>query len=226
MLFRGPAVCAIAALLALTGCTAGPSGTRHAGHTTTPATGSTTSHGSSPRILTDVSDCASPTASDRAGIPDPSAPAYAGPGPHRVVIGQFVDLAGEEMSYAGGQEFDLPASWVSFSNDQRPLQDPSHAQLIVCLTGARKSSAKAIGTCQYDVAAADVYPARLTYEVFEAKTGRRVARTTIPSGEADIDVSCPESMVSTAGATAPVAQAPKGATFRSWLRPLVLDPAR
>ncbi|MFF4353795.1 hypothetical protein [Streptomyces sp. NPDC001530] len=141
------------------------------------------------------------------------------------MIGQFVDTAGEDMNYAGGQEFDLPASWVSFAADHL-LQDPSHAQLIVCLTGLRRTSTKAIGTCEYDLAAADVYPARLTYEVFEAKTGRRLARTTMPSGEADIDVSCPESVVSTAGATAPVAQAPKGATFRSWLRPLILGPAR
>ncbi|WP_159007293.1 hypothetical protein [Streptomyces sp. NRRL S-813] len=187
----------------------------------------TASRQPSPSILPDVSWCAGPEGS-AAHIPNPSGPAYAGRGPHRVVVGEFENLAADntdDLDYKGGKEYSLPASWVSFKSDHLG-QDASHAQLIVCLTGIRKRGTKAIGTCPDDSLDGKVYPVSYTYEVFEARTGRRVARTTMPSDDT-VAASCKDIGQYVVGqGPAPAAQALKDETFQSWLRPLVLGPAR
>lgn len=218
------AVIAAAALLGLAGCTSGAAagGPRHAGRPTRPEVHPAASRRPSPRILPDVSQCADPQSSVE--IPNPSGPAYAGPGPHRVVVGAFDTPAADGLPHAGADEFSLPRSWVSFGSDHL-LQDPSHAQLIVCLTAMRKTGTKAIGTCTYDSAEGEVYPVTYTFEVFEARTGRRVAQTTMPGD--DTAAACPSEVEYVAGdPVVPIGQALKDETFQSWLRPFVLGPAR
>lgn len=147
-------------------------------------------------------------------VPNPAAPPYVGHGPHLVAGGAkstgVSDLIGSFSVYS------LPLEWRA---------DASRAQLVVCLGGVRKRDTMPIGTCEWDIAEGDVYPATYTFEVYEAKTGRSLATFPIASS-GSADASCPPTVnVRPGEGRVAVAQSFTEQTLASMLKPFVMQDA-
>lgn len=120
---------------------------------------------------------------------------------------------------------DLIASFSLYSLPLEWRADASRAQLVVCLGEVRKRDAMPIGTCEWDIAKGDVYPARYTFEVYEAKTGRSLATFPIVSNTS-ADASCPPTVhVRPGEGRVAVAQGVTEQTLVSKLKPLVMQDA-
>jgi hypothetical protein len=156
-------------------------------------------------------------------LPDQGAPAYAGEGPHRAVVGEDV---GENtaIEHLTPSTFSLPNAWQAL-NAKRTEPDPSRAELLVCLSQVKERSETRIGTCAYSKGKAYVYPADYTFDIYTARTGRRVSRVTI-AGDESAPVSCPQSVLTVEGVGFRVAQRVSDAAFSSGLRTLITGPAR
>ncbi|MGA6162553.1 hypothetical protein [Amycolatopsis magusensis] len=147
-------------------------------------------------------------------VPNPAAPPYAGHGPHLVAGGQ--KTTGISDVLASFSVYSLPWEWRA---------DASQAQLVVCLGGVLKRDAMPIGTCEWEIAEGDVYPATYTFEVYEAKTGRSLATFPIES-DASADASCPPTVyVGPGEGRVAVAQGVTEQTLASTLEPFVMQDA-
>lgn len=153
-------------------------------------------------------------------VPDPAAPAYAGPGPHLMVTGERGFPDADADLDINDIRFALPTAWQSY-NDQTSDADLTRTQLVLCLLGLAKRGTTPVGTCQYDSALLNVYPATYTLGLFEVRTGRTVATFTIPS-DGDIDLSCPVQVMGTPD----IGQDISTNTLAATLKPYVLDDAR
>jgi hypothetical protein len=156
-------------------------------------------------------------------FPNPRAAAYAGAGPHLAVAGELIRTWDGLVGDLYFRTTSLPDSWRAY-DDQNHKELPAQAQLVICL-GLQKRGDKAVGLCGYDTKTASVYPSTHIYEVYEAKTGRRVTTFTIPS-DLRADLSCPPSFSYFPGAAVEIPQGVKDETLHSLLSPLILGPAR
>lgn len=159
----------------------------------------------------------------RVQLPDPGAPAYVGEGPHLAVVGEHIGPHAKGMVHITPSTFSLPSAWRAL-NAKRTEPDPSHAQLIVCLSQVAEQAGTRIGTCAYNKAQVDVYPADYTFDIYTARTGRRVSQLTI-GGDESAPMSCPASVVTVDDVNFRVAQRISEAALSSRLRPLVTGPA-
>lgn len=155
----------------------------------------------------------------RVPLPNPAAPVYAGAGPHRAVVGEYIGPQAKGMVHIKPSTFSLPTSWRAL-NAKGTQPDPSHAELIVCLSQVERQPGTRIGRCTYDKAKVDVYPADYTFDVYAARTGMRVAQLTI-SGDESAPASCPPSVLTRGNERFPVAQGISPAALHSRLRPLI-----
>lgn len=211
---RGMSALFVATLLSAIGC-ATPAGTpSHADRSAASPT-----HSATPR----PSPSTSPARRASCGsvdLPNPAAPAYAGPGPHVSVVDADLPHA-DPLIYVPISEFSLPRGWVA-RGDKNGGMDPARAQLVVCLTDLRKRSDTSIGQCEDHPF--DVYPASYTFTVYEAKTARRVKTFKIRSDEA-VQFSCPSVFQHWAHQAPQFAQGLKDETLHHRLRPLITGPA-
>ncbi|WIX83459.1 hypothetical protein QRX50_23230 [Amycolatopsis carbonis] len=122
-------------------------------------------------------------------MPNPGWPASAGHGPHLVVAGKGDDASPSDLLYGGFDSGSLPYDWRARQEGSSD-DDLGKAQLIVCLSGLRKRGTTPIGTCEWDIARGDVYPATYTFEVYELKTGHELANFDVES-DRPANQSCP-----------------------------------
>jgi hypothetical protein len=129
-------------------------------------------------------------------LPSPTAPAFAGRGPHLAVAGVSLrpdfrdDPRGSPaagVAPADFSTFNLPMHWRAYDRKRRQ-DDPASAQLVVCLTGMRQRGTTPIHKCESG--AFEVYPVIYRFEVYEARTGRRLGAAVIPSDARPLS-SCP-----------------------------------
>lgn len=215
---RGMSALLVAVLLSAIGCTA-PTGTpSDADRSTASPTRSAT-----PRPSPSTSP-ASRAGCGYLDLPNPAAPAYAGPGPHLAAVHAGLASSSDALIYVPITEYSLPREWRAYGDgDKEGILDPARAQLVVCLTALRKRSETSIGQCEDHPF--DVYPASYTFTVFEAKTARKVTTFKIRSEEA-VEFSCPSTFQYWAGQAPEFAQGLKDETLHHRLRPLITNPAR
>ena len=168
-----------------------------------------------------VSYCADGASNKPVDLPDRSSPAYTGRGPHLLIYAEMLSSISANLDWTLSQ-FSLPSSWVS-RKAHDIAQDVARAQLVLCLTDIRQTQSKPIGRCRYDITTADVYPVVYTFQLFEVKTGRQVAKITLHSDDPAADDSCNAVVNVRIGQRPAFAQNLLDATLRPALRSYVLD---
>lgn len=217
MLSRGMLALFVAVSLGVVGCT-GPTGKpSSAAHTATSAT-------KRPAATPQTSATSPISCGLLSDFPNPTGPAYAGPGPHLAVVDEELSATSDPLYNIPFSTYSLPIKWMAYDNKKNE-EDISRAQLVICLTDLQQRSKTKIGQCEYDTLIADVYPATYTFEVYEARTGRRITTFKI-RGNDTADLSCPVTLQHQVGSGVDIAQGVKDETLSGRLRPLIMGPAR
>ncbi|MCK2239090.1 MULTISPECIES: hypothetical protein [unclassified Crossiella] len=120
------------------------------------------------------------------GVPyNPRSPEYRGPGPHLATVAALPSGSWLVSTLSPGAPL-LPRRWYPAMSDQF---DRNRVTLVVCAFLPTPAGTQRTGTC--DCAdqetkrprAVDIVPARYSFTVLEARTGRKIGQFTLPGSE-------------------------------------------